>query len=75
MKLKGMQIKYEYLLKIISQSSKLLYKENRYDDKKNKNDENNEKIWRKTKRKYENIMNYLFIKEDIDKLNSMWKYA
>ena len=44
MKLKGMQIKYEYLLKIISQSSKLLYKENRYDDKKNKNDENNEKI-------------------------------
>ena len=75
MKLKGMQIKYEYLLKIISQSSKLLYKENRYDDKKNKNDENNEKIWRKTMRKYENIMNYLFIKEDIEKLNSMWKYA
>ena len=44
MKLKGMQIKYEYLLKIISQGSKLLYKENRYDDKKNKNDENNKKI-------------------------------
>ena len=75
MKVKGMQIKYEYLLKNISQSSKLLYKENRYDDKKNKNDENNEKIWRKTMRKYENIMNYLFIKEDIEKLNSMWKYA
>lgn len=75
MKLKGMQIKYEYLLKIISQSSKLLYKENRYDDKKNKNDENNKKIWRKTMRKYENIMNYLFIKEDIEKLNSMWKYV
>lgn len=75
MKLKGMQIKYEYLLKIISQSSKLLYKENRYDDKKNKNDENNKKIWRKTMRKYENIMNYLFIKEDIEKLNSLWKYV
>ena len=75
MKLKGMQIKYEYLLKIISQGSKLLYKENRYDDKKNKNDENNKKIWRKTMRKYENIMNYLFIKEDIEKLNSMWKYV
>ena len=75
MKLKGMQIKYEYLLKIISQSSKLLYKEHRYDDKKNKNDENNKKIWRKTMRKYENIMNYLFIKEDIEKLNSMWKYV
>lgn len=60
MKLKGIQNKYDFI-KIISQSYKLLYKNNRdYDE--NKND---------PMRKYENIMNSLFIKEDVEKLNSM----
>lgn len=64
MKLKGIQNKYDdYLLKIISQSYKLLYTKITGDYDENKND---------PMRKYENIMNSLFIKEDVEKLlNSM----
>lgn len=60
MKLKGIQNKYDYLLKSYHKAINYCIKITDYDD--NKND---------PMRKYENIMNSLFIKEDIEKLNSM----